>query len=286
MGAVTRSLFDHLIDYAGLFPPAALSMRDAARNYARYLASADAWMLGRFVVPAVRLDELSQELDLVRAADGPHPTARWSISTLIGAEVIKDVEIARRCAAVEPERFVFDSFEVKANAPDDVASAVSSIRREFPQALVFVEVTPGASLEDLVRAVKDANAFAKVRTGGVIASAIPSRVDVADFLTACARLDVPFKATAGLHHARCGSYPLTYEADASRAPMHGFLNVWAAAASARADGTRDEAMRALEAAEPAAPEGSIRSFALSFGSCSFTEPVQDLRDLGLIGRAA
>ena len=48
-----------LVDYAGLFPPAALAMAEAARRYAAYLGSPEAWMLGRFVVPVERLDELA-----------------------------------------------------------------------------------------------------------------------------------------------------------------------------------------------------------------------------------
>src|SRR5215471_10308407 len=53
-----RILLTHLIDYAGLFPPAALEMPEAQRNYAAYRAGEYSWMLGRFVVPAARLDEV------------------------------------------------------------------------------------------------------------------------------------------------------------------------------------------------------------------------------------
>src|SRR5436309_1541360 len=55
--ASLTALMTGLVDYAGLFPPAQLSMADAAANYLQYRASGDAWMLGRFVCPAPRLGE-------------------------------------------------------------------------------------------------------------------------------------------------------------------------------------------------------------------------------------
>ncbi|MDF2772824.1 MAG: hypothetical protein K0S86_2319, partial [Geminicoccaceae bacterium] len=57
--APIRMLLRDAVDYAGLFPPAQLDMPGAVAEYAAYLASADAWALGRFVVPAARLDEMA-----------------------------------------------------------------------------------------------------------------------------------------------------------------------------------------------------------------------------------
>ena len=75
-----------------------------------------------------------------------------------------------------------------------------------------------------------------MRTGGLVPEAIPSPGRLARFLAACAAAGVPFKATAGLHHPLRAEHPLTYAADAPRATMHGFLNVFAAAALALARG--------------------------------------------------
>jgi hypothetical protein len=121
------------------------------------------------------------------------------------------------------------------------------------------------------------------------------------FLAACVAEDVPFKATAGLHHAVRGSYPLTYAPDSARGTMYGFLNVMLAGAFLREG--EDEAMarhvleendssafqfdptgvawrgRRLSAEQLAyARNGAIRSF----GSCSFREPIDDLSALGLL----
>jgi hypothetical protein len=59
-----RILLEGLIDYAGLFPPAALPMEQAVANYGRYRAGEHAWMLGRFVVPAERVGEVPEEFPL------------------------------------------------------------------------------------------------------------------------------------------------------------------------------------------------------------------------------
>src|SRR5262245_27937410 len=92
---------------------------------------------------------------------------------------------------------------------------------------VYCEV-PNGELDE----VKRARCFAKIRTGGLKPDAIPAIADVAAFIVACADRRLPFKATAGLHHPVRAPYPLTYESNAPRAVMHGFLNVFLAAAFA------------------------------------------------------
>lgn len=147
-------------------------------------------------------------------------------------------------------------------------------------------------------AVKRAGGFAKIRTGGVKAEAIPPVGHVAAFIAACAERRLPFKATAGLHHAVRASFPLTYEPDAPHAVMHGFLNVFLAAAFAW-HGEKD-LEPVLAETDPAAFRFDDRArwrdrslsaeqvrearlqFAHSFGSCSFEEPVRDLEALGLL----
>jgi hypothetical protein len=124
---------------------------------------------------------------------------------------------------------------------------------------------------------------------------------VARFLHEAAKLRVPFKATAGLHHPLPGDYRLTYEPGSAVGRMHGFLNVFIAAALAlqgadlrviRKAVEDDERIafrigrtgitwndQRLEADEIVAMR---ESFGLSFGSCSFTEPFDDLRSLGVL----
>jgi len=142
---------------------------------------------------------------------------------------------------------------------------------------------------------------AKVRTGGIVAETIPGAPLLARFLEACASAGVPFKATAGLHHPIRAEHPLTYEPDAPRSTMHGFLNVFGAAAFARGGMPAGEIEAVLRETTPAAfalddaglawrdrrvttDEIALtrRDFAISFGSCSFAEPVAELEAMGVI----
>jgi hypothetical protein len=140
----------------------------------------------------------------------------------------------------------------------------------------------------------------KVRCGGVEPGMIPDADRVAAFIVACAAADVPFKATAGLHHPVRAEQDLTYEDGAPRAVMHGFLNVFIGASLARVK--RLDAGKITEILEETDP-GAFRleedlagwrdwtvdrtqfarcreSFCLGYGSCSFSEPLADLRALG------
>lgn len=158
---------------------------------------------------------------------------------------------------------------------------------------VYCEV-PIAQLDE----VKRAGSFAKIRTGGVKPEAIPPVDAVADFLRACAERRLPFKATAGLHHPIRAQHPLTYEANAPRAVMHGFLNLFTSAVFAwhgereiepilaetdssafRFDDRVHWRGRSLSAEQV---REARSDFAHSFGSCSFEEPVHDLQALGLL----
>jgi hypothetical protein len=185
------------------------------------------------------------------------------------------------------------SLAVLADADEPRAAVIESRRVVRAARPVYCEV-PVADLDE----VKRAGGFAKVRTGGVKPEAIPAVGDVAAFILACAERRLPFKATAGLHHPVRAPRPLTYEADAPRAVMHGFLNVFLAAAFAW-HGDRD-VEPVLAETDPAAfrfddrarwrdrslDAGQVRDarrhFAHSFGSCSFDEPVRDLEALGLL----
>jgi hypothetical protein len=57
-----RRLLGGVFDYAGLFPPAKLSMPETVENYLRYRAGEEGWLVDRFVCTSSRLEELRQEL--------------------------------------------------------------------------------------------------------------------------------------------------------------------------------------------------------------------------------
>lgn len=247
-----QALLTRSIDYAGLFPPAALSLGAVIANYDSYSRGQYAWMLRRLVVRAAEL------------ADVPG--------------------LPDDCLSVLGDRDI------------DRAGAIESTTLVEAQKPVYCEV-PVRGLGQL-DAVLKSGCFAKIRTGGVKAEAIPSCEEVAAFILACAERKLPFKATAGLHHPVRGSYPLTYEPQAPRAVMHGFLNVLMAAAFAwhgerdiqpilaDTDGSAfrfdDRAAWRDNTLSFAEIEQARRDFMHSIGSCSFEEPVNELRQLGLL----
>ena len=293
-----RSLLTDAIDYAGLFPPAQLDMPGAVAEYASYLGSVDAWALGRFVVPVARLDELA-----AAAVSLGGPTW-WRISVLCGIDLAADgarVRAFNDTYAVDREGWCGRVEAVEVRAP--TVSAVESAVRLVPtdEMEIFIEIPVGADAQALVNAMRGTNAFAKVRTGGTTADAFPTSGDLARFLAACVRANVPFKATAGLHHPLRGDYPLTYAPDSARSTMFGFLNVFLAAAFLRLGESEDTARELLDERDPAAVKFDERGVSWrgrrlsasdllaardravrSFGSCSFREPIDDLTSLGIL----
>lgn len=304
MRSAASVLLEGLIDYAGLFPPAALTMSDAVAAYAAHRAGPDSAALGRFVVTAGRLAELARAL----ASRDPGPA--WPVSVIAG-DLRQDAGAIDAIAATEAAAFLrVEAIEVKVDGPDAVETAAAHMG---PGRERWFEVQPGAALGSTLDAVRRAGGGAKLRTGGVTAAQIPEPAAVAGALLACARAGVPFKATAGLHHAVRGDHRLTYADDSPRAIMHGYLNVFLGAALARLlvqRGYPDPEAHAdvaalLEETDPrafvwasdgvgwrhyrldAVAMGEARArFARSFGSCSFDEPLADARALGLVSRPA
>jgi hypothetical protein len=285
-------LLASLIDYAGLFPPSGLEMKHAVANYARYREGPYAWALGRFIVPAARLAEFESLLPPARTGAG------WHISALLGADVASDMVAIAQFNARHTGRAQIDSVETKAATADEIAS----LRRAIPDSvLAYFEIPYAADPAALITTIHKSRARAKVRTGGVTPEVFPTAEQIARFIVRCAETGVPFKATAGLHHpVRCVR-PLTYAPDAPTGKMHGFLNVFMAAAFALSRMPQAELVELLQEESPEifrfdASGASWRehrveqttllecrgSLGMSFGSCSFDEPIDDLHAINLL----
>ena len=241
-----RALLKHSVDYAGLFPPAEVSVEEAVAAYRSYLTGENSWMLGRFVVNSKFLQRIPAEFDGLLS-------------------VVSNCDFSR--AAIIESKL-----------------AVATSRPTYCE--VAFE-----NLDDVIRA----GTYAKIRTGGLTPDAIPSVEHVARFITSCACKRLPFKATAGLHHPIRSMQPLSYEAGALYALMHGFINVLLASAFAW-NGKKQPVIEAILAEEDAAAfrfdesahwrnlkldvkqiSAARENFVHSFGSCSFTEPLESLR---------
>lgn len=296
--ATLQTLLTGAIDYAGLFPPAALSMREAVARYADYRGAAEVWALGRFVVPLARVEELVA----AQRAVGAHSQG-WRLSVLLGDEPALEASRIRALNAAHARSALIDSAELKVSGPAAAARRrITTFAEELPPSVrLFVEIPIDDELRLFMAAIAGVNACAKIRTGGVTKDAFPPASDIARFLICCAEHDISFKATAGLHHPWRGTYPLTYEAGAPTAVMYGFLNVLVAAALARRGATQEDLVAVLESergSEFRFDDEELRwrtlrlprqelveshaTFALSFGSCSFEEPVLDLRRVALL----
>jgi hypothetical protein len=296
--AGAAALLQGLIDYAGLFPPAALSMQETVDNYADFCAHADAWMLARLIVPVDRLDEFES----CAAARLPRDGDPWELSALTVAagderlaaqlERITAFNASHERAARGLARI--GVIELKAATAAAADAALDLLPDEiFP----FFEIPLAADPRGLLTALVGSDAGAKARTGGVEASAYPSAEHLARFIGHCAAAGVPFKATAGLHH------PLRHRNAAVGVSEFGFLNVFMGAILAWHDLLEPGELTAI--LDDGAPDSfalddqgaawrdlrlgveeivaAREAFAVSFGSCSFDEPRQDLRRLGMLG---
>jgi hypothetical protein len=300
-----RALLDHLIDDAGLFPPAALPMHLALRHHARHAESAYAWIDGAFVVPASRLGELTDQRD---------PSRPLTISVILDAAMGAKGDVVRadldRIAREPLDGVTLASVELRTPVALDAAAlgrAVAAVAEHFPgQTTAFSYEapyqagwpTPPAATLAAVAEVRAAaptavTVGAKLRCGGAAPGATPTVEDAAAFVVAAQEHGVPWKATAGLHHPVRGIY--------AGELMHGFLNLFIAAAALHAgalDAARvaellaEEDPRALlvdplhvgwrEVRVDAEAVAAARAHAVSFGSCSFDDPVNGLRELGLL----
>lgn len=294
-----RALMNRLIDYAGLFPPAKLDVASTVRNYAEYLKGADAWMLGRLIIPVARLDEFEQHAVDLLPRNGDKGI--WQIGALTAAagapELAMDLERIESFNEQHEEpgagRAIIDVMELKADSTTAVESALELIEDGM---FTFFEVPIDRDPHELIGAIADGGAGAKVRTGGVTSDLYPTPANLARFIARCAAANVPFKATAGMHH------PLRHHSQTSGADEFGFLGVFMAATLALTDELDDVAIvRILEESSPTAFEFTddaaswgefaietesiedVREeFAISFGSCSFDEPREGLRKMGMI----
>jgi hypothetical protein len=288
-----RTLLARSIDYAGLFPPAELDMGTALENYVRYSTGDSSWALGRFILPVSRLAEFEAGLKRIprRPVDSP-----WRFTALLGTNLEADLKLLDAFGR-RPSNSgaIIDTVEVKATSEN----AVGEIIRLVPASLeTYIEVPIERNPRGLLAAIGHGGRRAKVRTGGVSQDVFPQTGDLLRFLRETVRLAVPFKATAGLHHPLRATYPLTYAADAPSGTMFGFLNLLLATAFLRSGMEEAEVVHLLEEGRPEAFQADASGFSwrnrrlelkslsdarrhgmISFGSCSFTEPIADLESL-------
>jgi hypothetical protein len=290
-----RALLAEIVDYAGLFPPSQLSMMESVNNYSTYKNSRFKWMLGRFVVPVLRLDEFAEMgKDLFSKNRDV-----WKLSVLAREDIYETVRRIEDFNGKFPMNAVADALEIKAVSSLEIENIAVSIPENLT---AYFELPLNDNLTDSIETLAITKHRAKIRTGGVTPEAFPSAEEITRFMRICLAADVPFKATAGLHHPLRCEKPLTYEKDAPTGVMNGFLNVFLAAGflhqgftpklirellmDKREDNflfTDDGVLWRQEYFITTSQLKNLRSRgAISFGSCSFVEPIDDLKEIGIL----
>lgn len=282
---MSAALLDGLVDDAGLFPPEELAMGPALRRHAADLASANPQLSQRFLCPASRVAEALGLLD------GDQQ---------ITVSVVADTGVAGLPAALDPlvgdDRVTVAAVECRVDPPDWPGD-VQALRAAVPaSAVVWVESAWDEGLIGRLETLARGGwGGAKLRCGGVRQELFPCSASLAHAVAACARLGLPWKATAGLHRA------VRYTDSVTGLRHHGYLNLLLAAARAAAGADEAALVEVLDADDPGAlvaealalpPDvvTAARSAFVSYGSCSTAEPIEEATSLGLtppvaVGRA-
>jgi hypothetical protein len=278
-GSEVPRLFACLVDDAGLFPPQELPMPAAIRRHRENQERAHRVLTHRFLCPADGLSRLLTQLD---------PADRFHVGVIVRLEP-SAVRAAVAIMAAD-SRVVLAGVEglpPAGNEPADAArrgvAALDSVPRGVPG---YIEVPLVGEWQAGLAVVAESGRAAKIRCGGPRADHFPSPDELARFVWTCARRRVPFKATAGLHHA------VRYRDGGTGFEHHGFLNLLLAACRA-ADGAAlpevaavlrlSDVARLVDEARSVRPgvADAARSLFVAYGSCSTSEPLADLELLGL-----
>ena len=272
-------LYRGLFDDAALFPPGNAPMGQALPDHREHRASERARYVGPFLVAEGRVAELRAVLAREETDHGPLEVV---VTVPGGAD---DVPAALDALNADPALNLV-GMEVAA-PPGTAADTAAALTKALPAGTVgYVEVARGESASADIAALAGTGANAKFRTGGLKPEAHPTEAELAALISAAVTAEVPFKCTAGLHHAIRHSTTEGFE-------QHGFLNVLMATHTLLVEGSEADAREIL--AERNGPALAARAKALgdveqadvrtrfrSFGTCSITEPLEDLTVLGAL----
>lgn len=273
-------LLRRLVDDAGIFPPGDLPLSKALHLHRINRTGPYSALLGRFLCRASQLDELRELVGDDRLALG----------------LIMDTGIAGLpetvARAVEDSRLSLEAVEIPLPSEGDLSESahatLHALQRTLPQEVAaFVEIPRVPGWRNALALVAARGRGVKLRTGGLVADAFPTEREVADFVKACVVEGAAFKCTAGLHHA------VRHTDETTGFEHHGFLNILLATCEAVRGASVPELIEVLAERDPAELADRVRAldaraaetcrrYFVAYGSCSFTEPVDDLTGLGLL----
>lgn len=306
-----KAFLQNLIDYAGLFPPANLDLKTAVHNYAEYIHSEDSWMLGPFVIPLNKMNEIINYASLFNKK-----------KPLILSIVGRKSENEQECIRLMQEDFrAIQQMIIGNDSWYQIKVYEIPLPEQVPSQILLKELAHGAERagvkvfcevplikenhwrEHLMRTLDTVAAFnaahanslgIKLRTGGIKAEMIPSAEKVTAVLAECRDRKLPLKFTAGLHH------PIRMYRDEVKDKMHGFINIFLAGMLAHDQCLDEKEIENIILDEEkkhfklesdhfswknlslsAMTIEKLRKHSLcSFGCCSFDEPRNELLELG------
>jgi hypothetical protein len=275
-------------------------------------------MLSRFIISAGRLGELAElsKSEKIRIKN------EISFSVLgkgdvVSAKFLNDLkEDVQKISAFRKKlgnKIKIEAFEVPLPLEllvlPDISKLVSffeTVSGLFEGALsskvkIFYETKPDKNLPALSQAIAVYNlnggrAGYKLRTGGVEASAFPHPDQIAYVIKTCRDAGVPMKCTAGLHH------PYRHYDKSIKTGMQGFINVFGSGILSYTLDISQPLIFEVLTDENSSNfkfdddgfgwknfkifneeiEEAREKFMISFGSCSFDEPIEDLKTLKLL----
>ncbi|MCB0331740.1 MAG: hypothetical protein KDD70_18855, partial [Bdellovibrionales bacterium] len=205
-----KEFFSGLVDYAGLFPPAALSLGESIANYRQYLDRADSWILKRFILTTGHFEKLNEALL------APFSDTKILDVSLVSRDLLHDLQVVREKIKLHNGRVEIGAVETVLSLetpPSEILAGNEAALRNFERELngkekisLFYEVPLHdgweKSFSDLVRSIKEEQDHrivgVKLRCGGVEDHLVPSPARVAFALRTAANVGVPIKFTAGL----------------------------------------------------------------------------------------
>ncbi len=297
--AVLPDFLRAFVDDAAIFPPARTDLDQAVADHYVHRSSEYAAIVGGFVVSDVKVADLAHKVVEQRADSRDHDSEPLPLEV--------NLVVTGGAGAIEPavtwvtrsEGVDLRAVEFALRDEDDLAhnarrlvQVVDSLDEVLDGVTVFAEPPKlyGSPPHGWLAALDELAAreiALKFRTGGLSADLFPSATELATCIEAALDRELPFKCTAGLHHA------VRNRDEETGFEHHGFLNVLLATRASLDGGSPEDVARVLEETEASAmatrlsadPDQAARTrrWFTSFGSCSVLEAHEDLVELGLMG---
>ena len=293
-----------LIDYAGLFPPADLEIKTSLENYAKYIQSKDKWMMSKFIVPVSSLNDITY--NIIKMFSEKYPI----ILSIISNDIYNDIESIKKFSQINSKTIIFSTYESQVLDISRFSTNLLDIyklsEREGLRLESFYEILSDdnwvSKMNETVSIISKFNTECKtnigfkLRCGGVKSHMFPVVENIGHAIIACRDANVPMKFTAGLHH------PVSRYSESVKTKMYGFLNIFVGGMIAHKFNLKNEQLKEILLDEN--PKNFIfdtnglhwKSYSISnieiakyrkesfisYGSCSFNEPREDLKKLGLL----